>query len=53
VTAWLSPGEKNGRKRMAEIAAVTDIFPAPALLRTSLPRPALSARTRRSRRGNG
>jgi len=27
--ARLSPGEKNGRKRMAEIAAVTDVIPAP------------------------
>jgi hypothetical protein len=29
VAARLSPGEKNGRKRMAEIAAVTDVIPAP------------------------
>jgi hypothetical protein len=28
VAARLSPGEKNGRKRMAEIAAVTDVIPA-------------------------
>ena len=27
--ARLSPGEKNGRKRMAEIAAVTDVIPSP------------------------
>jgi len=29
VAARLSPGEKNGRKRMAEIAAVTDVIPSP------------------------
>jgi hypothetical protein len=29
VAARLSPGEKNGRKRMAEFAAVTDVIPAP------------------------
>ena len=29
VAARLSPGEKNSRKRMAEIAAVTDVIPAP------------------------
>jgi hypothetical protein len=28
VAARLSPGEKNGRKRMAEIAAVSDVIPA-------------------------
>ncbi len=29
VKARLSPGEKNGRKRMAEVIAVADVIPAP------------------------
>ena len=44
----LSPGEKHGRKRMAELACVYDAAPAPRAPATSSPRP---ARRRRNAAG--
>ena len=35
----LSPGEKNGRKRMAELACVYDARPPPGPRKTSSPAP--------------
>ncbi len=46
----LSPGEKHGRKRMAELACVYDAVPVPRTRRTSSPRP---GRRRKGRRRRG
>ena len=48
----LSPGEKHGRKRMAEIVAVYDLQPAPRTAGDIIPAPATRRRRRpRSRTG--
>ena len=47
----LSPGEKHGRKRMAEIVAVYDLDPAPRTADDIIPtRHARRSRSRASRR---
>ena len=47
----LSPGEKHGRKRMAEIVAVYDLDPEPRAGRRHHPQPTPRGHGRASRRG--
>jgi hypothetical protein len=47
----LSPGEKNGRKRMAEIACVYDAVPVPRTPEDVISTPAQSRRRRKARAG--
>ncbi len=45
----LSPGEKHGRKRMAEVAAVYDAVPAPRTAADIIARGATNSRANRKR----
>jgi hypothetical protein len=50
LTTRLSPGEKHGRKRMAEIVAVYDLHPAPRTVEDIIPRSRRSQRDKPARR---